>query len=182
MVEVVSALITAGASLAEKIISSWIERGVSKVKIARLEDQIADLSRREAERLRLREDDLAQVTDRIVKRVIRESPQLAFVKQHLHKPVISIDFNPADEASSDALLKDLRRRLKLVAEEEKVAPVADQGPSGPLDNDGSVQYEIVAPGDHTNDRPDEDETAQHRSAELLAELHHRVSERENPRQ
>ena len=96
MVDFLTPLISAGFSLAEKIVFSWFEQGKSDIRLSRVEEAVAQLAQPEAERLRLREDDLQRVTDDILRRLIASSPHMSYVKPRFHETVIRLDYDPAN--------------------------------------------------------------------------------------
>jgi hypothetical protein len=196
-----SVLISTGLSLAEKIVFSWFQEGRSRVKQDRIDRDVAELARQEAIRYRLREDDLQRVTERLLQELVAGSPQLAYVKQRLKDPVIQLDVDLKNPASSSELLQDLKARLGLIAQQEIAsARSADNDvPSTTGQVTSPVNYEIVEPNHRHNPtsdaigapvagiaRPDFSHQARSdvghtRASELLDELNRRVDEREHPR-
>jgi hypothetical protein len=178
--EFVSILVTAGVTLAEKMLFSWFEQGRSKVKISQLEATIEEMSKREAASVRVREDELRKMTRHLVNELIAESPKMTYGQPHFRGPVLNLDFDPKDPASSKQLLLDLQTRLSKIAEREKANAVPDKPQQ--------AGFEIVPPPSTAGvqrglppvqrDKPPGGEL----SKELLSDLERRIADRENPRQ
>jgi hypothetical protein len=182
MVDFVTPLVAAGFSLAEKIVFSWFEEGKSNVRVSRIETAIASLSAHEAERLRLREDDLMQVTDGIIRELISAAPQLSYVKPRFQEPVVRLDFDPKSPASSNQLLRDLKVRLGEIASKKNIVDptAARKGVDSSHQRPERASYEILPPTENSP-KPPESKEDRIRSSELLGELQRRISDRENPR-
>jgi len=141
-----------------------------------MQSTIAELSKNEANRRRVRDDDLRIVTEKLLNELISSAPQLSYVKPRLQESIVNIDFNPKDPASSNSLLHDLQARLVNIAENERKSGIA----SSSAGDRSPVEYEIIPKSTDvppTHHAPERDG----RSMELLDELSRRVAERENPR-
>lgn len=166
MVDFVTMLVGAGITLAEKVVFSWFENGRAKVRVSQLEQTIADLAAKEAERSKIQEAELRRITERIIKDLIADSPKLSYVKPRFHETVVSLDFDPKDPVSSNALLSDLQARIAPIARKEIAPPAPD------------ASFEIVPPP--PAEPPAKPQPA--RASELLRELRERITDRESPRE
>jgi hypothetical protein len=184
VVDIITPLLAAGFSLAEKVIFSWFEGGKSEVRISRLEASINELSGREAERLRLRQDDLRQITDQIIRELVAAAPQLSYVKPRFQEPVVKLDFDPKNPDSSKELLQDLRGRLTSIRQKEMASAHAlGQRADVAVPAEGQSRiYEVLPPATHDGAKSEPERQRQgNRSSELLQDLLRRIAERENPR-
>jgi hypothetical protein len=176
----VTILVTTGVSLAQKILFSWFEEGRSKVKISQLEATIEEMSKHEAASVRVREDELRKMTRHLVNELIAESPKMSYGQPRFREPVLNLDFNPKDSASSKQLLHELHTRLNAIADREK----KNAAPS----NQQALAYVIVPPPSTPaappglppapRDKPTDGDL----SKELITDLQRRIADRENPRQ
>lgn len=173
MVEIASALVTAGLSLAQKLIMSWIERGRSRVKVAEVNSSIAKEAAQEAERLRVRVDDLEHATHQMMREIVARSPQLSYSRR-LGSAALDLQFDPRNPASSKQMISDLRARVAEISAD--VSPrqrpeAADEIPVPEV----VVEPRVGSRSEQT--RP----TDMNRSAAMIDELRDRVREAEDPR-
>ncbi|MBF6333952.1 hypothetical protein [Nocardia transvalensis] len=181
MVDFVALLAAAGISLAEKVIFSWFEEGRTTVKVSQLEKQIAELTAKECERVKIEEHELRRVTEGIIKELIAESPRLSYVKPRFHKTVVNLDFDPKDPASSKDLMRELQGRLAGIAKKEVAMASPAEQPN--IGRTAAVGYEIVPPATTAHPpRVRAAESRHDRSAELLREMRKRITDREGGRE
>ena len=193
-------LVSAGLSLAEKVVFTWFQEGRTSVKQSKVQHEVAELAKREAVRTSLREDELQEMTERLLEKLVEESPRLAYVKAPLHEPKIKLDVDLRDARSSNELLSELRSRLGWLADQQVV--LAGPAPEMPQGKDISQSegsgYKIVPPLDQravpgaSPAAPQKHPTGRHgtasadesrsRASELLADLARRVDEKENRRE
>lgn len=119
MIDFGTILFTAGVQLVGSLLFKWISEGKSTVKVSAVDRQIAIEAAAEAERLRLRPDDLEQAAQRALQEIVARSPQLSFARSSFHSN-LRLEFDPKDGDSSKQLLLDLRRRLDELAHQAEV--------------------------------------------------------------
>lgn len=173
MIDVAAALLTAGLSLSQKLIMSWVEHGRSRVKVSEVESSIAKEAALEAERLRVRVDDLERAAQQMMREIVARTPQMSYSRPRLGSAVLDMQFDPHDPASSKQMLSDLRLRIAeisaSVAQPTAESEAADL-PKVTVDPDpaeGSVRQDGAR--------------KRRRSADMIQELQGRVREAEGPR-
>jgi hypothetical protein len=120
MVEVGTILFTAGVNLVGKLLFKWISEGKSSVKTSVIEREIAIESAAEAQRRRLRADDLQMASREALREIVERSPQLSFAKSGLSGG-LRLDFNPKNPDSSKELMLALRQRVEQIEREARAA-------------------------------------------------------------
>jgi hypothetical protein len=171
MVDVAGALLTAGLSLASKLIVSWVEHGRSRVKVAEVESSIAREAAEEAARLRVRVDDLERATFQMMRELVARTPQISYSRSFTG-PVLDLQFDPHNPASSKQMLNDLRFRVGEISADMIHRPQVDKA--------GDTPRVIIEPEPY----PEKEEggTAEkRRSAEMLEKLRDRVRDAEDRR-
>jgi uncharacterized caspase-like protein len=172
MVDVAGALLTAGLSLASKLIVSWVERGRSRVRVAEVESSIAREAAEEAARLRVRVDDLERATHQMLRELVARTPQISYSRSAIGPAVLDLRFDPRDPASSKQMISDLRYRVSEISADLMHHPQSDEARDVPKviiePEQDSKKEEVVAPG-------------KNRSAEMIEELRGKVRDAEGHR-
>lgn len=174
MVEVAGALLTAGLSLAQKLIVSWVEHGRSRVKVTEVESAIAREAAEEAARLRVRVDDLERATQQMMRELVARTPQMSYSRGRgpIGPPALDLQFDPRNPESSKQLLSDLRFRVG------EISADLIQHPS----QDGALDIPKVVIESRPDSASGKSEAAEKRqSAALIDELRGRVRKAEGPR-
>lgn len=179
----------AGLNLAQRLLYQWITKGKVRVKTSKIDADIAHAAREEADRLRMRVDDLENFTRQLLEQLVVITPQLTYVRPRLRAPELLIDFNPRDSQSSKELLQQLDSRVKLIADEVSPptrAPHIPRGGEATLTTEDvgtmpptSAGFTVVEPAQTT--AVSELSPASSTAQQMLEDLRRRVEERENPR-
>jgi hypothetical protein len=114
MIEFGAILFTTGVNLVGNLLFKWISEGRSAVKTSTIERDIAAQAAIEAERRRLRPDDLVRASQEALKEIVERTPQLSFAKSGLHSSSLRLAFDPKDPGSSKHLLLSLRERIEQI--------------------------------------------------------------------
>lgn len=173
MVDVAAALLTAGLSLSQKLIMSWIEHGRSQVKVSEVESSIAKEAALEAERLRVRVDDLERAAQQMMREIVARSPQMSYSRPKLGSAVLDMQFDPRNPASSKQMLSDLRLRI---------AEISASVTQSAAESEPTEIPKVTIDPDPAEDGVRQDGAGEkRRSAEMIQELRGRVREAEGPR-
>jgi hypothetical protein len=173
MVDVAAALLTAGLSLSQKLVMSWVEHGRSRVKVSEVESSIAKESVLEAERLRVRVDDLERAAQQMMREIVARTPQMSYSRPRLGPAVLDMQFDPHNPASSKQMLSDLRLRIAEISASVAQPTAEGEPPALP---------KVTIDPDPAEDSVGQDGVGERRrSAEMIEELRGRVREAEGPR-
>lgn len=168
-------LLAAGLNLAQRLIVSWVEHGKSRVKLSEVDQSIAKEAQAEADRLRLRVDDLERATHRMLSELFHRTPQISYSRAGFPgSPSMDLQFNPRDPKSSKAMLADLKAR---VAELNGELVKWDSAPAV------TAVPQIIFDADAPADTPSSTSLGAKRglSGAMIEELRDRVRRAENPR-
>jgi hypothetical protein len=165
-------LLTAGLNLAQNLIVEWVKTGRSQVKVTEVQSSIASQAYLEAERLRVRVDDLERATNDMMLQLVERTPQLSYSKGFARGPVLNLQFDPRSPSSSKEMLQDLRRRVGEISADLVKRPEAAETKD--------IPKVIVDPGPDA-DREERKTPKQRRSAAMIEELRDRVRDAEDPR-
>jgi len=126
MVDFGTILFTAGVNLVGKLLFKWISEGRSSVRTSLVDKEIAAEAAVEAERRRLRADDLERASQDALKEIVERSPHLSFAKSGLSSG-LRLDFDPRDPNSSKHLMVALRQRIAQIEKEAQDPVVLPPG-------------------------------------------------------
>jgi len=183
MVDIASALFVAGLGLAQKLIYRWITEGKSRIKVADVDAQIASQSKEEADRLRLRVDDLEKATQSMLRRLVTEMPGLSYAKPPLHSSSLVLDFNPRDPRSSKNLLEELSTKVNQMTLSAHVGvPPEPSGTQNPMPDGPPVGTASAVPSANiVKKRTAEPAPTMSVSAQMLSDLKRKVEDAEDQR-
>lgn len=172
-------LLGAALRVVERLVFSWVERGKSKVKTTDVDAELLKEVRAEADRLRVRVDDLEHETRNVMNQLVAQSDSLAFTKGFTG-PALQLRYDPHVAASGKELLAELQARLHDIS--------ADLQSPQPAQPDGAVSKKESSPVTDEALRDEPKSTVapstsevKPTSREMLQDLRRRVSEAENPR-
>jgi hypothetical protein len=166
VVDIATLLIASGLRLAEQLVLSWVKSGKSEVKVSEVDSSIAKEAQREAERLRVRVDDLERETRRMFEQLVSSTPELSYAKPRLHS-ALTIDYDPRDPASSKELLARLHERVQELMPTDRTSPIEQVG--APPSDTPKVSVTVQEP--HEIER----------SKQMLEDLKDRIQRRESER-
>jgi hypothetical protein len=126
MVDFGTILFTAGVNLVGKLLFKWISEGRSSVRTSLVEREIAAEAAIEAERQRLRPDDLERASQAALKEIVERSPHLSFAKSGMSSG-LRMAFDPKDPNSSKQLMVALRQRIDQIEKETRGPVVLPPG-------------------------------------------------------
>lgn len=174
-------LVASGLRLAENLILGWVKAGRSEVKVTEVDASIARGAQAEAERLRVRVDDLERETRRMMEQLVAASPELSYAKPRFSSK-LTIDYNPRDPASSKNLLAALHSRVEELMPTERLAESRD-ATSSDLETIGlaELQDDQSEAGTATISVVPAESHAATRSRQMLDDLQSRVKSRESNR-
>ena len=105
MVDFIAAVATAGLALTQQVLYKWITSGKVRIKSKEMDADILRAAKEEAERSRLRIDELENYTRQLIEQLIVLTPQLYYKRTHLRSSSsLCIDYNPHDSRSAKVLL------------------------------------------------------------------------------
>lgn len=178
MVDVTAAVRTAGLSVAQNLIVSWIEHGRIRVEVTEVESSIARQADEEAARIRVRADDLSRATQQMMRELVGRTPQLSY-SLGATGPALELQFDPRDPAASKQLLSDLRLRAGEISADLIRQPEPGNPQPGP-EKEKDIPKVTIEPGPDPGKQ--EGKTAKKkRSAVMLDELRERVRNAEDDR-
>jgi hypothetical protein len=195
-VDPITPLITAGVTLAEKIIFSWYEKGGRSVRLSELEEIVQELARHEAERQSYEWNDLRSITERLLRTVIDESPYLAMTSHPFKGRTIELVVSESAREPSGQLLVDLKQRLDRIAEREIRSRGSEVKHEIETESEGVGDLSSQTPNTEREGEPNEfvilgpvpdpqseeiDLRVRKRSREMIRDLERRVRDREDPR-
>jgi hypothetical protein len=173
-------LLTAGLNLAQNLIVEWVKNGHSRVPVAEVQSCIAREAQQEADRLRVRVDDLQRATDKMMLMLVERTPQLSYSRKFPKGPALNLDFDPRSPSSSKEMLNDLRRRVAEISA-DLPKPAEPDLPKPPKPDEAKALPRVtIEPGPDPGQ--DESRTSEkRRSAAMIEELRDRVRDAEGHR-
>lgn len=182
MVDVVGTLLTAGLSLASKLIMSWVEKGRDRVKVSEVESSITREVKEEAARLRVRVDDLEQATQKMLRELVDRSPEISYSRGRLFPaPALDLRFDRHDPASSKQLLSDLRARVAAISADLTQAQTSDDADGDDESQKSAAPKVVIDPPSGEGGEGNASSKEKRRSAEMIEQLRARVTEAEQQR-
>lgn len=182
MLDIGAALFSAALRVVEGLVSKWINKKVSVVRVSDVDKQMAQLAKEEADKLRLRVSDLEAESKRVWTLILNKMPELEVTQKPLGAKSIKLIYNPEADYSGAQLLANLKKRVQEI-EKEQGAPLNPEAlvksTSEPEDlfvpAEQTVSFSDPISCDGENNRPGT------LSSKMLQELQKRVIEKENPR-
>jgi hypothetical protein len=165
-------LLTAGLNLASNLITEWVKNGHSRVPVTEVQSSIAREAQQEADRLRVRVDDLQRATDKMMLMLVERTPQLSYSRKFPKGPALNLDFDPRSPSSSKEMLNDLRRRVTEISADL----IKDPEAAGTKD----IPKVTIDPGPDAG-REESKPSERRRSAAMIEDLKGRVRDAEGPR-
>lgn len=183
MVDFIAAAATAGFALTQQILYKWITSGKVRIKSKEMDADILRAAKEEAERSRLRIDELENCTRQLIEQLIALTPQLYYKRTHLlSSSSLYIDYDPHDSRSAKVLLNQLNERLSSMSKElshmstsESDGRDVKQFPVEGLDEN------FIPKLTSASDPSEPDRAADSLASRMLEDLQERVNRRENPR-
>lgn len=186
MVDFIAAVATAGLALTQQILYKWITSGKVRIKSKEMDADILRAAKEEAERSRLRIDELENYTRQLIEQLIALTPQLYYGRTYLlSSSSLYIDYDPHDSRSAKVLLDQLNERLSSMSKEFSHMPT-----SSTSESDGRDVKQFPVEGLDENFVPkltsasgpsESDRAAASLAIRMLEDLQERVNRRENPR-
>ena len=186
MVDFIAAVATAGLALTQQILYKWITSGKVRIKSKEIDADILRAAKEEAERSRLRIDELENYTRQLIEQLIALTPQLYYRRTHLlSSSSLYIDYDPHDSRSAKELLDQLNERLSSMSKE-----FSHMSTSSTSESDGRDVKQFPVEGLDENFVPkltsasgplESDRAAASLAIRMLEDLQERVNRRENPR-
>ena len=167
LVDVAGTLLAAALGLASRLIVVWVKEGRSRVRARERRLAIEALAEAQARDLSVRVADLQRETERMLRRIVRVTPELSYSPL----PVLRTLRIDSGSRGTEGLVDDLRRRVNAIAAQDGAADFEPEVPR-------TVEVDYVV-------RPaldPERSAAPNRAESMIRELQDRIERRENPRQ
>jgi len=111
MLDLGSVILTSAFGILERLLSSWIKKRIQRVRVSDIDREIYQAAKAEANRQRLRVDDLESEVKHLLDALVTRTNQLEYGKAGLRK-VLQIEYDPQSEESTRELLDNLSLRFK----------------------------------------------------------------------